>query len=928
MSQQPRDSADWSALQGLLEEALELPPQARTAWLESLPAVHEPLREPLRRLLEVHEGLDSRPFVDAFGQSTEGLTPQASVLIGDLVGPYRLLQQLGDGGMGSVWLAERADGSIKRKVALKLPRMVWVRDLASRMARERDILGSLEHSRIARLYDAGVDQLGRPFLALEYVEGERIDHHCDEQRYGIAPRIRLFLQVLEAVQYAHINLVLHRDLKPANVLVDQHGDIRLLDFGIAKFLDDESSPTPADPHSRSLSRAMTPRYASPEQVQQLRLSLASDVYSLGVMLYELLVGATPYVTANGSRAELEIAIVEGQLRTPSRAALDATTADRRQSTPGRLARSLRGELDAVLLKALARNPADRYPSAEALRADLTRWLEGHPVRAKRPSRLLALRKFVVRNAWSVSFGGAAVCAVLVAALIALMQAREARLESQRAAATRDFLLGLFENANPELHGGRELTARDLLIAGEASLPMKLSREPDTSSEVLRVMANAWAQLGDFEKMAELAAKRSAMLRKSDDPVLLARALIDEAQVATRTGETRRVDEILDEILASGLESALPTEERSALLWLRGFSRLSHGENQNALREFVLARREAEKAKNPSREISALYGVMLVHWKSGDRREAIQTYRTAIDSLRSKDLGAGEKLRRSFELAALLFEMGEYKEGWDDVGVLLVDSIALFGTSAASQQHLYLYWLNWAMRMGEADSAEQFMLGLKEGGSMPKAASGSVLDLEWSLTEARLKVSRRRYLDAEMILSSLIERQSGENQRRSIGLLEAELLIRWGKPDEAIRIFDRPEWAQRSASRVNDSGDWDFYRNWITGVALDSAGRTSMAVKHLREAELHATARFGDSHPRTALVTIGQLVADINADPKFVPSAEFFQSLEHSVAVLERVYPDRNEYLLSALRLAEVSKRGDYAEMKLVAKSISRSAPFL
>jgi serine/threonine protein kinase len=915
-------------LQGLLEEALELPPLARTAWLESLPSIHEPLREPLRRLLEVHEGLDSRPFIDGFGHGTEGLTPPASVLIGDLVGPYRLMQQIGDGGMGSVWLAERADGSIKRKVALKLPRMVWARDLASRMARERDILGSLEHSRIARLYDAGVDQLGRPFLALEYVEGERIDHHCDEQRHGMAQRIRLFLQVLEAVQHAHINLVLHRDLKPANVLVDQRGEVRLLDFGIAKLLDDDSSPTPADAHSRSLSRAMTPRYASPEQVQQLRLSLASDVYSLGVMLYELLVGATPYVTANGSRAELEIAIVEGHLRLPSRAALDATTANRRQSTPARLARSLRGELDAVLLKALARNPIERYPSAEELRADLTRWLDGHPVRAKRPSSLLALRKFVVRNAWSVAFGSAAACAVIVAALIALMQAREARLESQRAAATRDFLLGLFENANPELHGGRELTARDLLIAGETSLPTRLSREPETSSEVLRVMANAWAQLGNFEKMAELAAQRSAMLRKSGDPILLARALIDEAQVATRAGEARRVDKILDEILASGVESELPTNDRSDLHWVRGFSRLSHGENQSALREFFLARREAEKTRNPSREVSSLYGAMLVHWKSGQRQEAVQTYRTAIDALRSKDMDAGEKLRRSFELAALLFEMGEYKEGWDDIGVLLVDSIALFGMTAASQQPLYLYWLNWTLRMGEIETAERFMLGLKQGGAIPTAASGSALDLEWSLTEARLDISRRRYRDAATVLSRLIARQSGENQRRSIGLLEAELFIRWGKPSDAIRIFDRLEWTRLSDNRANDPGDWGFYRNWILGSALDSAGRTDAAVKHLLDAERQATARFGDTHPRTALVTIGHLVADINRDPNFVPSPEFFQSLEGAVSVLRRAYPARNEYLLSALRLAEVSKRGDYGQMKNVAKSISRSAPFL
>jgi serine/threonine protein kinase len=278
------NSADWSDLQRLLEAGLKLPLDERPAWLAGLPPHHDLLREPLRRLLEVQAGIQTRPFLDAFTHGIEGLTPPATVIVGDVVGPYRLLQQLGDGGMGSVWLAERADGTLKRRVALKLPRMVWARDLSARMARERDILGSLEHPNIARLYDAGVDQLGRPFLALEYVEGERIDQYCDQTQLSVTSRIRLFLQVLDAVGYAHVNLVLHRDLKPGNVLVNQRGEVRLLDFGIAKLMGDDESPLPVDQNSRTLARAMTPRYASPEQVQHLRLTLASDVYSLGVML--------------------------------------------------------------------------------------------------------------------------------------------------------------------------------------------------------------------------------------------------------------------------------------------------------------------------------------------------------------------------------------------------------------------------------------------------------------------------------------------------------------------------------------------------------------------------------------------------------------------------------------------------------------------
>lgn len=925
--QTPRDPADWSALQALLDEALALPVAQRGSWLESLPPRHELLREPLRRLLEVQAGLATRPFVDDLDSATLGLTPPASVLIGDLVGPYRLLQQLGDGGMGSVWLAERADGSIKRKVALKLPRMVWARDLASRMARERDILGSLEHPQIARLYDAGVDQLGRPFLALEYVEGRRIDHYCDEQRFGVTQRIRLFLQVLEAVQYAHINLVLHRDLKPANVLVNQRGEIRLLDFGIAKLLDDDTVIRPADAHSRTLSRAMTPRYASPEQVQGLRLSLASDVYSLGVMLYEMLVGHPPYVTTNGSRAEFEIAIVEGHLRTPSRASVDPAAAGSRQSTPSRLARTLRGELDAVLLKALARNPADRYPSAEALRTELLRWLEGHPVRAKRPSRLLAARKFVMRNAWTVALCSAAVTAVCTAAFIATLHAREARIESRRAAATRDFLLSLFENANPELHGGRELSARELLLNGETSLPERLSGEVDTSAEVLRVMANAWAQLGDFRKMAEIAARRSQLLRDHGESLALAKALIDEAQVATRTGDIKRVDRLLEEVRALRIEDRLSGGDRSELHWLRGFSRLSHDDQPRALADFRVALSEAERAGDSLREISSLYGAMLVHARAGDRQQALRTYRSGMDKIRSAQVAPGEKLRRAFELSALLFQMGEYKEGWTDIGVILADSAALFGTSSASQQHLYLYWLNWALRVGELDSAERFLIGFKHG-TAGSVEDNSDLALEWSLAETRLMILQRRFLDAGEKLVQLAGQYSSPVHLRSIGLLEVELGIRSGKTRSAASVLQRAEWLQLNAQRTGPEADWTFYRNWLNGAVLSHAGRTGDAIPFLQEAERYAASRFGEKHARTALVKLTRVVADIDSGHGKSVQDEFLASIESATTVISQSYPDGHVYLLVAIKLSDTAKNGDNKKLQGLARTMARDMPFL
>lgn len=561
----PSDTAaTWSALQRLLEKALALPAADRLVWLERSVEIPDALREPLRRLLEVQAGIDTRGFVATFPPSGVGITSASPVLIGDMVGPYRLLQELGDGGMGSVWLAERADGALKRKVALKLPRLAWASDLAGRMARERDILGCLEHPNIARLYDAGLDQYGRPFLALEYVEGQRLDRYCDEHCLTVQERIRLFLQVLDAVQYAHVNLVLHRDLKPANVLVNQRGEIRLLDFGIAKLMADDSAPGAGGPRSESLSRAMTPRFASPEQVQQHRLTLASDIYSLGVVLYEILVGSSPLITVNGSRAEFEIAIVDARLRTPSRATIELETALKRRSSPRRMSRLLRGDLDAVILKAMARKPEDRYVSAEAMRADLLRWLEGHPVEATPPSRLGALRKFVVRNAVAVSFGSAAVVVILAAATVAILQAREARLESERATATRDFVLGLFENANPELHGGRDVTARELLLASSASAFGALDSQPEVHSEVLRAVADAWGRLGDYERMIEVATKRTLLLKDVSDPSLYFRSLLEEAQIEAGRGNLKRVNSIVLELISMNETLQITAGDRADL----------------------------------------------------------------------------------------------------------------------------------------------------------------------------------------------------------------------------------------------------------------------------------------------------------------------------------------------------------------------------
>ncbi len=393
----------------LLDEALPLDAEGRRRWLDALSPEYQSLAEALREaLLPVGEGGLAGSLDDGAGSDLDriGSGPRP----GELIGPYRVIRLLGEGGMAEVWLAQRADGAFKREVALKLPMLLRLRkDLASRFARERDILAALEHPNIARLYDAGVSSNGLPYLAMEYVAGEALTAWCDARRLGIRERLKLFLQVLDAVQYAHVQRVIHRDIKPSNILVTDSGQVRLLDFGVAKLLAQEEEPSDL---TQRYGRVLTPDYASPELVRGEPVGAPGDVYALGVVLYELLCGNRPYhLQAGASIAQLEHAITAVEVQPPS-THLGPDAGGNRGTTEPKLARRLRGDLNAIVLKALAKTPASRYESATAFADDLQRSLSGEPVEA-RPDRLsYRCGKFVLRH--RIGLAATVVASALVA----------------------------------------------------------------------------------------------------------------------------------------------------------------------------------------------------------------------------------------------------------------------------------------------------------------------------------------------------------------------------------------------------------------------------------------------------------------------------------------------------------------------------------
>ena len=476
---------DWRRLFALLDTALELPPLARESWLAELAADPAQLSGTLRELLSLKERHESGDFLQQLPQFTVSpddpalAVPLDTSEAGSVVGPYRLLTRLGRGGMSTVWVAERIDGLLKRRVAVKLPHVGWAQpELADRMARERDILASLEHPDIARLYDAGVANDGRPFLALELVDGQAIDAYCDASKADVNRRVRIALQTARAVAYAHSRMVVHRDLKPSNILVDSGGQVHLLDFGISKLLEPDAAATMATQFG---SRAHTPDYASPEQLRGETVTATTDVYSLGVVLYQLLSGSLPY-PSRAAHPAAEESVPRADPPLPSAVARDRA-----------FVTSLRGDLDTIVLKALKGSISERYSTMDALADDLDRYLRGAPVRARRDTSWYRLRKFAARNRRVLSAMTAAVVAtVAISVGFAVHRARQQSAETARA--LEAFADNLAQSSVPSSPPTRDVVAyREYLQARG----IMIRPTPENLREVVRLTEDVTARDPNF-----------------------------------------------------------------------------------------------------------------------------------------------------------------------------------------------------------------------------------------------------------------------------------------------------------------------------------------------------------------------------------------------------------------------------------------------
>ncbi len=572
----PRISArDWQQAFRLLDNALDLPTSEHQTWLDQLGDDDAHLKPVLRDLLQQRSNLLTDDFLDSLPKFTEfgrkgdagaslpgGVTQPGAPVPGAMTGPYRLINEIGVGGMGSVWLAERADGSLKRKVALKLPRMSWSQDLTERMARERDILAALEHPNIARLYDAGVDSFGRPYLALEYVEGQSIERYCREQSLSLNACIGLLLQVASAVAYAHARLIVHRDLKPSNILVTADGQVKLLDFGIAKLLDaelnvdpitgDTTAPTGAAisaPLTEIGTRALTADYASPEQIFGEPVGTGSDVYSLGVVAYEVLAATRPYTLTRQSR---KLAAIERAME-----ALSVPLAsDAASNLP--LKKALKGDLDAILHTALKKSVTERYASVDAFGDDLKRYLQNEPVRARPDGAGYRLRKFVSRYKVPVAAGATVLVAVLGGASLALWQAKKSQESAARADAVRNFLVASLRDQGASVSADLTPSLVNARLISSAAKIESSFKDPEQRQELYGVVANIFADLDLSPLAIEYGSKHLSSAKEStagQSPMALAEAAVPLARGYMREGKAAEAVKTLRESFTNG---ACPT----------------------------------------------------------------------------------------------------------------------------------------------------------------------------------------------------------------------------------------------------------------------------------------------------------------------------------------------------------------------------------
>lgn len=771
----------FAKIEALLDAALELPVAERDAFLEGA-CDNAALREEVRELL--HAATASEGFL-------ESAPPPSDEYTGHTIGPWRVVRRIGRGGMGEVWLGERSDGRFEQQVAMKLLRHHGHGD-ATRLLHEQRLLARLQHPNIARLIDAGNLPSGAPYMVMEYIEGVPLMRHCHDRALSLEARLALFVQVCDAVAFAHRHLIVHRDLKPDNILVRANGQPVLLDFGIARLIDDENGDT------REL--RLTPQYAAPEQLAGDEQSTLTDVYALGLLLHELLTERSPWGELAGS----------GPVALLQRAQAGPPPSPSSHAPSSSIARRLRGDLDAIAHKALRPEPAARYASAEALAEDVRRYLAHAPVAARGDAFGYRLRRFL-RRYWLAASITLLVFAGLIGSLTAISLARQdavrerdiAQMEARRSKAVRDYLAHMFRDAGQQAGNGKELTAKQVLDQAAARVQASFADDPATDAQVLKALGELHFYLGDYAAAEPLLRRWLAFEHAIADPVAAADVRFTLAETEHRMGERDEAKKLLEQ--AQTFWHTAPERHVDVLLTSRALqARLQREDGDAAAALATLEAALPQRLQRSGREhfeTAVLYtNLGAAYVQAGRIDDGIAASQEAMALWRALDLGSGnDALNTLNNLAAAQFRKGDFAAAQLAFSEALTLRRTLFGPSAATAALIgnTARVLHRLERYGEALE----YAGEAETMALTHAGSASPLTQSARVTRAELLLALDRPTDA---IEALLEFSAEDTQslpaslHLRAALAQAESHHRLGNAEQARKnLAVAREWLPRS-----------------------------------------------------------------------------------------------------------------------------------
>jgi serine/threonine protein kinase/tetratricopeptide (TPR) repeat protein len=803
-------------------------------------------------------------------------------------GPYRIVRSLGQGGMGEVFLAERDDDQYRRQVAIKLVRRGLVsKAVQNRLRLERQILATLDHPNIARLFDGGTTTDGVPYIVMEYVDGKPIDAYCDHLRLPIAERLKLFMTVCAAVHRAHQNLVVHRDLKPSNVLVTKDGQPKLLDFGIAKLLDERERLHHTIAVTQLDVRIMTPDHASPEQVLGETITTASDVYVLGVLLYELLTGRKPFELKGNRLAELERAICETDPTPPSGAIAELirtrpgeaeSIAACRGLTPTKLRRELAGDLDNIVLMAMRKEPERRYSSAERLAADVNRYLQRLPVTARPASWAYRTMKFVRRNTLLVALSSLLVVALIGFSGITYVQSQRvkqerdvanaererAEMQQRRAEAVVSFLIDSFKVSDPALARGREITAREILDNGATKVDEELSGQPDLQATLLDTIGNVYLNLGQPAAALPLI-ERGLNIRRSianGESIEVAQSLGSLNRVAEALGDLDRAESLARQGLDINMRLTGPDSLETAGSWcqlgLILYRRLRLTDAERAFRT-CLELRIAKLGKEHELLAAPLDSLALIALDKRDDDTAEKLYREAIridGRVHGRD--HPRYIRHTVNLALVLRDRGDTREAEK----LLREAIQAFqrvlGPEHPETISSMLNLGQLLMDRGNLDEAEHIFIDVLE---KDRKVTGARSDrVGYDLTRlARVAFLRQDYKRAKALYSEGLDvykasLQPGHPFIAAANFMLGRTFLALNKPQDAQPVLERA--LELMNENLGEDSIWStmcraaLARSWMLQQRLADAEPVLLAAYPLIAKSSRAEDQEMAAHVRT------------------------------------------------------------------------------